>query len=267
MINKRKKNIKRTVLSFISLILSGIAFFLGVFFIKKTTPLKQEYIAHAGGAYKGQIYLNVEESFIEHYNKGIRMFEYDLMFSSDKQIIGTHLFENLKGWGMTNRPTYSEYIDHFKDLDYTGVTLDFIFEIIESYPDLKIIVDTKENDEVEIMKEILTQATIKNIDVSNSIIPQIYSEKSLEGIADLSFETYIFSNYKSGYTQGKIIKLINTQPKIKIVTISSLENLLFNNKKINDIGVEVAVNTISFKPLADFFFHTGVSYIYTDSLP
>ena len=48
-------------------------------------------IAHAGGGLKEHKlkYLNSKEGFLIHYKKGIRVFEFDLMYTSDNEIIAT----------------------------------------------------------------------------------------------------------------------------------------------------------------------------------
>jgi glycerophosphoryl diester phosphodiesterase len=47
-------------------------------------------VAHAGGGYKGQTYLNCLECFEENYQKGHRLFEFDLMMTSDDFVVAIH---------------------------------------------------------------------------------------------------------------------------------------------------------------------------------
>lgn len=264
---KQKGKLKIILQAFISLLLAFVAFFCAIFFIKKTTPPEnQQYIAHAGGGYKGNIYLNLQASFQEHYDKGTRIFEYDFMFSKDQQLIGTHLFEKLGNWNINNRPTFQEFENFTYENMGKGATISFVFDLIKNYPDITIIIDTKEEDEISILEKIQLEAQEVSLDVAKRIVPQLYSENNVEKSKNLVFEKYFFSNYKAGYTQKKLIELIEKQPKIKTVCISHVENLLFDNKKMNNLNVKVAIFTVNSHLIANFYWNTGASLIFTDFL-
>ena len=67
-------------------------------------------VAHAGGAIevdgKELNYLNCLEGFYKYYFEGTRLFEFDLVFSSDGRLIGTHQFEYLGEYDFDNRISY-----------------------------------------------------------------------------------------------------------------------------------------------------------------
>jgi len=265
------KNILITTLRISVIVIFFMFGLAGIFYISKMQESSLNYntnvvVAHAGGGADGKIYLNIQEAFFEHYQNGTRYFEYDFMFSSDNQVICTHAWEYLEGYSNENRISYQEYLDYNILGKYKGVTLNFLFDIIVTYPDVKIILDTKEKQIMPLIEAIITKAELENINIFSAFIPQIYSRAMLEEIKNYPFEEFIFTNYKVRYTQNTIIDLINEEPRIKIVVMPWIDNIIVNNKKFLQAGAKLAVHTLNIKLVCHLYFNTGAQLVYSDFL-
>lgn len=84
---------------------------------------KYSVMAHALGAIEGQVYLNSKESFIQSYNKGFRLFEVNLLKTSDGVWVCRHNWnEPLGQWSggkkvlsckeFLSNPIYGKYTPH-----------------------------------------------------------------------------------------------------------------------------------------------------------
>lgn len=91
---------------------------LSVFFTYKyfmQTPMAQDssrFIAHAGGAIEGFVYTNSLEALQNSYNKGFRLFELDMVQTSDGIFVAAHDWEYWKKitqYNGTLPPTHKEF--------------------------------------------------------------------------------------------------------------------------------------------------------------
>lgn len=66
---------------------------------------KNKYIAHALGGIDGKAYTNSPQALEYNYKKGFKVFELDLDFSSDDELIAWHSFdkESLKKMGISEK--------------------------------------------------------------------------------------------------------------------------------------------------------------------
>ena len=201
-------------------------------------------IAHAGGALenegKTKKYLNCVEGFYARYKDGTRMFEYDLVFSSDGKLVGTHKFEYLPGNSLNNRISYDEYNATKIDGKFTGINEEKLFDLIRSYPDAKFIIDTKEKDPFLVYSRIIDLANEQGLDISSSIIPFIFSVKMLDMINEkYDFKELMYSNYKNHKTTKEILNILKDCPKIKYLHIFPYDFFLKDINEINKHGVRV----------------------------
>ena len=228
-------------------------------------------IAHAGGGMrnsKGTFlrYLNCEESFYNYYENGTRMFEYDLVFTLDGNLVGTHKFEYLKGYSFDRRISYEDYLETKIAGEFTGITSDKILDLIKNYPDAKFILDTKEKYEMGVYKEFIKQANEKNIDISKNVIPLVTSREMLEEIEKTyQFDEYMFSVYKNFENTKEILKIVNKAPKIKYLHIFPIDIYRLDISSINKAGIRVFAhmdNEDVFSTPISF----GCSGIFTDNI-
>ena len=201
-------------------------------------------VAHAGGALevdgKEKKYLNSLEGFYHHYSNGTKMFEFDLVFSSDDKLVGIHKYEYHKDYNFRNPISYSEYVNTKIAGQFTGVTEENLFTLIDQYPECKFIIDTKENDELSVYKRIIDIAKNKNIDISNCVVPFVSSKEMLLNLEKIyNFNEIMFTNYKKYYSTKQLLNIIDDCKKIKYLHIFPIDFFSVDIEKINQKGVRV----------------------------
>ena len=231
----------------------------------------KNYIAHAGGGIKekGKIYryLNCQETFQDCIDKGIRIIEYDVIFSLDGFPIFTHDFEYMKEYSMSNRPTLNEYCNYKILGKYTPVTIDFIFEKMTQVQDLVVMFDCKEKDIFTLYDCIDDIALSYGKPILDRVMPQVYdSETYFKCDRNLKFSRYAYSNYKSYYGTNKLKTFIANADKIDVVIMSTQNKKDINLKKLKDLNKVFAVHTINNKLVANYHFSTSIGLIFTDCL-
>ena len=165
-------------------------------------------ILHAGGELDGMRLLNCQEAFYVYYEKGYRIFEYDLKLSSDGKLIGTHSWEHLTGGydGMS----YDAFLSLRLEGGYTPVNEDWLIETLKQYPDVTVIVDAKMEDtlqDAEVIKRLHRLQDEREIDLSDRIIPEVFSVEMWEAIrTETAFNNHLFSRYKEYYSMDTVVE-------------------------------------------------------------
>ncbi|MFD2585627.1 hypothetical protein ACFSQJ_01720 [Croceitalea marina] len=113
-------------------------------------PKIDRYIAHAGGEVNGIKSTNTKDALDESYAKGFRLFELDIIETSDGKLVAAH------DWGMWSRftdftgelpPTHEEFMKHKIYGDYTTLDLKGINDWFSAHPDATLVTD-KLNDPI-----------------------------------------------------------------------------------------------------------------------
>lgn len=175
-------------------------------------------ILHAGGELDGMRLLNCQEAFYVYYEQGYRYFEYDIKLSCDGRLISTHSWEHLSGGydGMG----YNDFISLRLDGGYTPVNEEWLIEMLKEYSDVTVIVDAKMETtllDAEVIKRLNELQRIHNVDLSDRIIPEIFSIEMWDEIKEkTSFNKHLFSRYKVYYSIDTIIENFSTEKFIGI---------------------------------------------------
>jgi glycerophosphoryl diester phosphodiesterase len=166
-------------------------------------------ILHAGGGADGMTHLNAQETFDYYYNLGYRYFEYDLKLSVDGRIIATHAGEHLE----VNNPqdfTYEEFKALKLENGYTPANEEWLVQIIQSHPDINIVVDAKMNTtegDAAVLERLETLESLYNLDMSTNIIPEVFSKEMWDIVKQTTtFDRYLFSHYKVYYTVDTLME-------------------------------------------------------------
>ncbi len=171
-------------------------------------------ILHAGGSTDGLTNLNAQETFEYYYSLGYRYFEYDLRLSSDGRIIGTHAWEHLSVRD-TDTITYQEFKELRLVNGFTPVNEEWLMETIIEFPDVNFVIDAKmdttEGDSAVLIR-LEELAVLYGVDISNNIIPEIFSIEMWEICKDdTSFDRYLFSHYKVYYTVDTMLEYFSDE--------------------------------------------------------
>lgn len=137
-------------------------------------------MAHALGGIDGKDYTNSLEAFMVNYAGGTRLFEIDLEITTDGKIALTHTWEDFSAMtGLENRALSSEEFKSARiEGKYTPVLLEDLLQLMETYRDFYVIVDSKRFD-VEgtrmIYDLLLQEIDAVDPQLAHRFIPQAYN--------------------------------------------------------------------------------------------
>lgn len=234
----------------------------------------EPFIAHGMGQVDGLTITNSLEAFLFNYQAGYRVFEVDLTTTSDDVLVLRHenwrYIDNEEGIPqLTNEPmTYQE----FRELKPGGTLTTLSFEdlamIMEKYPDIRIITDTK-TDNKDMVKKQFDQmvATINKLDPSliKRITPQFYSEGMfLQLSSNYGFESYIYTLYLSNLETDGIIEFMKKN-NLKMLTIPEERVSAGFIADLKANGIYSGVHTVYTRESYDRLKGMGVDAFYTDT--
>ena len=225
-----------------------------------------QLIAHALGGVEESTYTNSKEAFIENYQKGQRVFEVDLIFTSDDVLVCKH------DWDAYEQPLTKEaFLNTPVDGKYTPITFSGLLELLHSHPDAYIVTDTKSFKAPEVTKTfqyILTETEKVDSKILNRIIPQIYIERMLGYIDQIyPFNSYIYTLYKSHANNERVLEFA-VQNGIEVITLPAKKvpeeypHVFFNTADAEE--VRIFVHTINVLERLREFKEIGASGVYTD---
>lgn len=165
-----------------------------------------QIISHGLGSTDGVATLNCREGFEEHYNAGVRVFEADIRMTSDGRAVLRHdwranMQDNISE---TYIPTYEEFLSLPIDGKYAPMSFCDLLKLMEEYPDICVITDTKFYDcDVVAYQfgEMVKDA--KSLGLSylfNRMIIQVYTEQMFSLLdSTYAFPHYIYTLYNEGF--------------------------------------------------------------------
>ncbi len=211
------------------------------------------YIAHAGGAIEGHAYTNTKNALDANYKKGFRLFELDIIETSDNQIVAAH------DWNMWSRfteykgqlpPTLEEFKKHNIYGDYITLDMDGINTWFAEHPDAILVTD-KVNDPVNFANSFVDK---------NRLIMELFSPYSIEEAIQNGIEPMISQEALLRLKGNKLnyLKVNN----IKYAAVS--RRIIFAEKELmmalRDNGIKVYVYNVNFDEGKD------EAYVYENEL-
>lgn len=111
-------------------------------------PNNQRYIAHAGGEVNGIKSTNTRDALNQNYAKGFRLFELDIIETSDGKLVAAHdwnMWARFTDYVGTLPPSHAEFKKHKIYGDYSTMDLEGINAWFAAHPDAILVTD-KVND-------------------------------------------------------------------------------------------------------------------------
>ena len=243
---------------------------------------ENRYIAHALGGIDGKDYSNSLEAFRENYEKGFRVFEADLEYSLDGELVLIHSWERATLKSLFNMDVPEDNVEtpltfkEFKEQKiYNGFTpLSFkeLLLLMKEHSDMYLVLDGKYDDEENVRKEYEDLVkSAKEVDPAllDRMIPQLYNERMYDWIMSIHpFKSLIFSWYRYGSASLEPEPLFDfcEERGIKICAMKdALENALLDREAFRR-DIMVFVYTVNETRDRDRLFNNGVRGIYTDFL-
>ena len=229
-------------------------------------PVSFEYVIHAGGGMDDTPYLNCQEGFLQNVQSGQKYIEVDFLYTKDKKVVASHLFDHNDGFDLKNRPTLEEFNSSKLLGKYTGMTFEWLLGQLKVYQDVMIIFDTKENNSFDILQDMVQIAEENGFDIYSRFIVQVYSLENYHDMKEnFDFDRYWYTNYKKEYSPLEIKKNFANCEDIDTIVLWTSDWWVVNQIGI-DLGKDIAVHTVHSKSAVNFLATHGVDYIYVDQL-
>jgi glycerophosphoryl diester phosphodiesterase len=230
-------------------------------------------IAHAFGGVNGASYTNSYEAFITNYNRGYRLFEVDLVQTTDGKLVARH------DWSQRLQPDLAAHrgrnvtrIQFAKSLimgRFHPLTLPDILQLMQQYPDFDLIVDTKAGSKEQIQQQfahLVNEVRRTDPALLNRIIPEIFSPEMYDAVMGIHpFPNKIYSLYKTGASAESIVEFVRdkqlTAVAMPVYRVYLNPNLV---PTLHKFGVKSYVHTVNSRPVMQILSRFGVHGFYTD---
>ncbi|NOV02707.1 phosphatidylinositol-specific phospholipase C/glycerophosphodiester phosphodiesterase family protein [Paenibacillus planticolens] len=234
---------------------------------------ENEFIAHALGGVDGSSYTNSYEAFLSNYNRGYRLFEVDLLQTTDGELIARHDWSQKLQRGLLDQPgrvlTMSQFESSLILGKYHPLALHDILRLMQKYPDFNLIIDTKANSKEKIQQqfESLVNETLRtDPSLLERMIPEIFSSEMYNIVMGIyPFPNKIYSLYKSDASAASIVKFVKDN-HISVVAMPTYRVFINPNlvHSLNELGVKSYVHTVDKTQTMTLLRSFGVHGFYTD---
>ncbi|MFD1776543.1 phosphatidylinositol-specific phospholipase C/glycerophosphodiester phosphodiesterase family protein [Paenibacillus rhizophilus] len=271
---------KKTVLSFAVLFSLALLLLLALSYKDEeesgTGLAAYRIVAHGMGSVNGHKYTNAFEAFVANYEAGTRMFETDLLLTSDGKLVARHEWtKNMsKELGQLDAlPAHEQgkalsYEDFMNTpiLDiYSPMDWDTVLDLLQHYPDAYIVTDIKKSGKAMAKEfEMLVEKTLeRDPALLTRIVPQIYNRPMLEELNKIyAFPHVIYTLYDSPDSDEEVIEFIQ-KTNVDITMPVDRANAGFVGR-LKDAGARVYVHTVNDMREIRRLHRLGVDGFYTD---
>ena len=178
-------------------------------------------ITHALGRIDKYEYTNSKEAFVANYKRGARVFEVDLLLTDDGRLVCAHDWDSFSK--MVGDDNVVRTFESFMQARIYGRYMPLSFRdlalMLNHCPDVFLVTDTKEHRSPLVRRAFAALvADAKSVDetVLERIIPQLYDPAMLATIERIHpFKEYVFTRYRRGTWEYRIIALIEKRSEIK----------------------------------------------------
>lgn len=225
-----------------------------------------QLIFHAGGGIDGLDYTNSKEAMELMFSKDNYFIEVDFMYTSDHELVCMHKWS--EQWTGEEVPSLEEFTTGKIFGKYTAMTAKDVVQYMEQHPQLHIIIDTKEEDQTEVVKS-LVDLSAGHTDVTDRFIIQLYQggvKEEIQKIYPFSEENFLFTAYKFGsHYPNKIMKICYDE-NIAVVTVPYDVWDEETKKLYLSKGFTLFEHTVNRPDWARISLREGVHGFYTDFL-
>ena len=236
-----------------------------------------QVIAHGLGAIDGVTTLNCLEGFQQQYAQGVRVFEVDLRLTADQRVVLRHDWR--AGWqdgvSETAIPTLEEFLDKQLLEEYTPLSFQDLLLLMEEYPDICIVTDTKFTDaEIVTLQFEAMLSDAKELGLSylfDRMIIQVYSQLMYTVTDSLHhFPYYFYTLYAEGFgrTEEAFREIASFCGDHGIMGVTMWDYWWDENYApiAQEYGIQVFTHTVNDGQEALALLNSGISAVYTDTL-
>ncbi len=207
-------------------------------------PNNNRYIAHAGGAVNGIKSTNSKEALDQNYKKGFRLFELDIIETSDKKMVAAHdwkMWSRFTDYSGALPPSHDEFMKHKIYGDYTTLDLKGINAWFAAHTDATLVTD-KVNDPIAFADQFVDK---------DRLVMELFSQMAVEEASRHGIQAMI--------SQTPLMRIIGDKInylKVNNVKYVALSRRILNNEtklllKLKEQGIKVYVYNVNFDPGKD----------------
>jgi glycerophosphoryl diester phosphodiesterase len=223
---------------------------------------------------------NSYDAFAFNYDRGFRVFEVDFRLTGDGYLAAVH------DWGSYFRDTLGMPVSVSRkakplslpvfqmlriDGKYRPLVLTDLVALLEQYPDVYLVTDTKERSASVLergFRQIAAAFRLSPVPgVQERVVPQIYNRamyRMLEAIHPFSY--YIYTLYDSEDSNEQVVEFVRRTPKIRAVAMPDYRVTQPFVARLKKSGVQIYVHTINDPGQYAKLRKMGVDGVYTDFL-
>jgi glycerophosphoryl diester phosphodiesterase len=234
-------------------------------------------IAHALGGIGPMAYTNSLEAFTTNYARGLRVFEVDLVFARDGQLVALHDWspDLLRALGLAIPPGTELPLGSAQFLRsrihgrLTPLGIRDVLGLLRRHPDASIVTDTKVTEGPGMTRpfEALVAAA-REVDptVLDRVIPQIYNQAMLAAVkAVYPFKSWVYTLYLSKDSDAEVVEFVR-RCSVRCVTLAPYRVNPAFMASLKAAGVFTFVHTINNMEDVRKLEAAGVYGFYTDTL-
>ncbi|MFC7679243.1 phosphatidylinositol-specific phospholipase C/glycerophosphodiester phosphodiesterase family protein [Paenibacillus sp. GCM10028914] len=237
-------------------------------------------IAHATGSIEDQYYTNTYDAMVENYGKGTRVFEIDFMLSADRKVVARHEWTKsmteqlgqqykLPEDKQAARLTHDEFINTPIQDKYQPLDVGRVLDLMQRYPDIYIVTDTKEEKDEDIhhlFTELVTAAKQRDPELLDRVVVQIYNEPMLDIVENVyPFKSLIYTLYATQDSNDRVARFVK-EHEIDAVTMPEYRVSPNFIAKLKRMGVVTYVHTINDMSTVNNYEKLGVYGVYSDDI-
>lgn len=232
--------------------------------------------AHGLGGVDGYRSTESFEAFKANYDRGFRVFEVDLVRTTDGALVARHDWEPYLYEFLGQRvgdPKRRMSLAEFRRTKIHGTLTPLAFTdivaIMKAYPDVYFITDTKEKEPalVEESLALIDEAIGSDVVLKDRLIIQIYNEPMLRAVRDKhGFRNVIYTLYMLEGTFERAVDFARRNG-VLVVAMSDTQWTPDRTRMLIAAGLKPAVFTVNDRAIANKMRRSGVDFFYTDFMP
>lgn len=245
-------------------------------------------IGHGGGSLevgrgKYATVTNAREAFEQNYDKGLRLFEVDLVYTKDNEIVARHdwksyLYKNFLGQTDPVKDDRALSFDEVMGLpiynNYHTIDWKGLLTFLETHEDASLIIDIKPGNSSnvkQVYEDIVKQAVLeKKETLLQRVIPQFYQLDQYQILRKIyNFPQLIFTLYLAyDVENNEIVNLLNNHPSIYALTLSEedYERRRDLVDKAQQSNKKIFIHTIDSLEKVTHYSKEGVDGLYTNHI-
>jgi glycerophosphoryl diester phosphodiesterase len=235
--------------------------------------LKHRLIAHAMGSVDGKAYTNSYDAFMTNYKRGYRLFEVDLIMTSDGRLAAKHDWaENIQPdlhVPSGEAPTLAQFESAKIDGKYRPLSWRDVAELMKRYPDAYVITDTKETGARKAkaqFESLAAEARAVDPAILERVIPEIYNPTMYDAVmAVYPFPHKIYSLYQTNASADSIVAYVK-EKRFTAVAMPVYRTIVNPTllHRLNKLGTRSYVHAVNNRALMMVLRDAGAYGFYTE---